>query len=185
MMGAARIRARLWRFGMTLFFAQSFATTSIGADGYSYDIQSNGRTTFQLAFLPDKVLIKGSSLVVIGGCQNQGVVVPKNGGEAHMDGEMIGIRNAVTATHFSEGPLHRIRIVIKSQANTGYHDSFVYEMSLRFKANSCRMISYALGVNAQESDTPGAIVKMLDGTSAASCAQYPLSAFEEDRSCKH
>jgi len=189
-MGAEKIRVRLWHFGVTVFAALSFATTSIGADRHSYDITFQGRETrtiFQLAFLPDKVLIKGLSLAAFGGCHNRGLVVPKNGGEVRTVSDNITWTATATSTYLSQGPAHRIRIDIEGQSKTKSESRTrtIYELSLQLEANSCRLISYALGSPTdEEMKHPGAIVKMLDGTSSSTCMQQPLSSFEED-SCKH
>lgn len=178
-------KAGLWQLGMTVVFFLSFSAKSIGADRYSYDINSGASRcglVYKLAFIADKVLIKSHTFSAIDENKNRGLVVPRNVGEIRQDFSDQGTHAVVTAAYFSEGPVQRIRIHQVSRFPDNTYREFT-ELSLHVEAGSCRVISYAYDIIDDRDRRRAGASLSPRRLSGYSCVQRPISSFQEYEQC--
>jgi len=158
------------------FIAFTCVSQASLAQSSSFDIVSRKKdgsvsTHFSLAFLRDKALVKGLFLHSVGGCANQGLVIPKNAGNVRI--------KAITASYAADRLDHRI-----TMEDVGISHTHFNGLRQRVDAGQCRLLEYNFSIR-DDKKYPGKEFKNLHNLAedgSYECVPRPLSAFEE-RKC--
>lgn len=188
------MRNRFWWVGLCVTLGSvSVAAAPETPARYSYEVNweataaSKPHNSFQMIFLPDKVLLKGEALKHLGGCTSQALSIPKNGqAERQAPDQGIGANGrpvagtvTATATYAVERSEHRIRIVTVSRFPGGEGSTTIEQVNVRLD-DSCRLDLFSYGYR-DDKKNPGAPVVPDKNAGTYRCVQLPVAAFDQDR----